>query len=44
MGSLTNCPQIPCKMTDKKKEQIRKLMEDAKKNDNPIDWAVAVLC
>lgn len=31
-------------MRDKKKEQIRKLMEDARKDGKTIDWTKVVLC
>jgi hypothetical protein len=31
-------------MTDKKKEQLKALMETAKKEGRPIDWATVVLC
>lgn len=29
---------------DTKKTQIKKLIEQAKKDDKPIDWATIVLC
>lgn len=29
---------------EKKKEQIKALIEKAKKNGEPIDWATIVLC
>ena len=31
-------------MTDKKKEQLKVLMEEAEKEGRPIDWATVVLC
>ena len=31
-------------MSDKKKEQIRKLMEEARKDGKTVDWAKVVLC
>ncbi|MBR5053927.1 MAG: hypothetical protein IKW91_11975, partial [Bacteroidaceae bacterium] len=31
-------------MTDKKKEQIKALIEKMKQEGKPIDWATAVLC
>ena len=46
-GGLTNLPQKTQNMDDisnKKKEQIKALIEKMKKEGKPIDWAVAVLC
>ena len=31
-------------MSDKKKEQIKALIEKMKQEGKPIDWATAVLC
>lgn len=31
-------------MTDKKKEQLKTLMETAEKEGRTIDWATVVLC
>ena len=31
-------------MTDKKKEQIKALVERMKREGKPIDWAAIVLC
>lgn len=31
-------------MTDKKKEQIKALIEKMKQEGKPIDWATVVLC
>ncbi len=31
-------------ISDKKKEQIKTLMEKKKKEGKTIDWAIAVLC
>ena len=31
-------------ITEKKKEQIKTLIEKAKKSGEPIDWATIVLC
>jgi hypothetical protein len=31
-------------LTDKKKEQLKALIEKMKQEGKPIDWATAVLC
>ncbi len=48
MGSLTTCPQffiiMDNSVTDKKKDQIKALIEKMKQEGKPIDWATIVLC
>ena len=45
-GRPTICPQffVLMDIVDKKKEQIRALIEKMKQEEKPIDWATAVLC
>ena len=46
-GRLTTCPQffmIMDSVTDKKKDQIKALLEKMKQEGKPIDWATIVLC
>ena len=45
-GRPTICPQFYVLMdiVDKKKEQIKALIEKMKQEGKPIDWATAVLC
>jgi len=45
-GSPTNCPQISYhdNLKDKKKEQLKALIEKMKQDGKSIDWATAVLC
>ena len=46
MGRPTICPQFffIMDMSDKKKEQIKALIERMKQEGKPIDWATVVLC
>ena len=45
-GRPTICPQffVLMDIVDKKKEQIKALIEKMKQEGKPIDWATAVLC
>ena len=46
-GRLATCPQFFITMdsvTDKKKEQIKTLIEKMKQEGKPIDWVIVVLC
>ena len=46
MGRPTICPQffVLMDIVDKKKEQIKALIEKMKHEGKPIDWATIVLC